>query len=198
MRHRVYLRLYGVEIILGGLLFLTWGYIDRPHIISASLNVTVRVLSFVVPALFLVGLLGLSLLCVRRTGLLIWVGLVLAFCGSVWGMAESVTNVDSLYVFFADLRLPPYLVGWLFPMVSGMTLVGSATVGAKDLRYIGSSVLAIGAFGWLYYLTDSGAILEARLVHVGFGLLFGLGWVALGCAFWARGAYRTNESNIES
>ena len=41
-------------------------------------------------------------------------------------------------------------------------------------------VLATGVFGWVYNLTDSGAILEARSMHIGFGLLFSLGWVVLG------------------
>ena len=36
-------------------------------------------------------------------------------------------------------------------------------------------------------LTDAGAILEGRLVHIGFGLLFSLGWVALGLEFWRKG-----------
>jgi hypothetical protein len=43
-------------------------------------------------------------------------------------------------------------------------------------------VLATGAFGWTYYVTNSGAVLEAHLPHVGFGVLFGLGWLALGVA----------------
>jgi len=50
-------------------------------------------------------------------------------------------------------------------------------------------LLAMGAFGWVYYLTDSGAVLEARPVHIGFGLLFSLGWAALGLAL-LRGGLR--------
>jgi hypothetical protein len=41
-----------------------------------------------------------------------------------------------------------------------------------------------------YYFTDSGAILEWRLVHIGFGLLFSLGLVALGLALWRGGGWR--------
>ncbi len=48
-------------------------------------------------------------------------------------------------------------------------------------------VLAMGVFGLVYYATDSGAILETRPVHVGFGLLFSLGWVALGLGLLAAG-----------
>jgi len=39
-------------------------------------------------------------------------------------------------------------------------------------------------------LTDSGAILEARSVHVGFGLLFSVGWVVLGVGLLAAGTKR--------
>jgi hypothetical protein len=42
----------------------------------------------------------------------------------------------------------------------------------------------MGVLGWGYYVTDSDAILEARSIHVGFGLLFSLGWVALGVTLW--------------
>ena len=51
-------------------------------------------------------------------------------------------------------------------------------------------VLATGVFGWVYYLTDSGAVLEARSVHVGFELLFSLGWVVLGVELLAAGTKR--------
>ena len=54
-------------------------------------------------------------------------------------------------------------------------------------------VLATGMFGWGYYLTDTGAVFEARAPHVGFGLLFSLGWVTLGIGLWARGTARTRE-----
>ena len=48
-------------------------------------------------------------------------------------------------------------------------------------------VLAMGMFGLVYYVTDSGAILETRPVHVGFGLLFSLGWVAVGLGLLVAG-----------
>ena len=45
-------------------------------------------------------------------------------------------------------------------------------------------LLLIAASGWAYYFTDSGAVFgavfEARPVHVGFGMLFAVGWVVLG------------------
>jgi hypothetical protein len=39
-------------------------------------------------------------------------------------------------------------------------------------------------------LTDSGAVLEARSVHIGFGLLFSLGWVVLGVGLGTKRAPR--------
>jgi hypothetical protein len=53
--------------------------------------------------------------------------------------------------------------------------------------------LAMGALGWAYSFTDSGAIFEARSVHVGAGLLFALGWVALGFFLLLTGGYTATE-----
>jgi hypothetical protein len=171
---------------LAGILFVVWGYIDKPHI-PPFLEAADAVLSFIVPALFLVGVAGLSILCRSRGGVLGWTGLILALGGPAWGVADSIADVDPLYAFFAKLRLPPHLIGWLLPMLIGLTLVGIATVETRTLRSLGALPLATGVAGWIYYLTDSGSVFEARLVHVGFGLLFGLGWVALGGALWSVG-----------
>jgi hypothetical protein len=51
----------------------------------------------------------------------------------------------------------------------------------------------MGALGWAYSFTDSGAIFEARSVHVGAGLLFALGWVALGFFLLLTGGYTATE-----
>jgi len=60
---------------------------------------------------------------------------------------------------------------------------------------MGVLVLTVGVFGWVYYLTDSGAVLEARSVHIGFGLLFSLGWVALGLTLWLAATKQAKESH---
>jgi hypothetical protein len=65
-------------------------------------------------------------------------------------------------------------------MLTGLTLIAVATVRSGWSWRTGAVVLATGVFGWVYNLTDSGAVLEARSVHIGFGLLFSLGWVVLG------------------
>jgi succinate dehydrogenase/fumarate reductase flavoprotein subunit len=72
-------------------------------------------------------------------------------------------------------------------MLTGLTLMGVDTVRSEWSRRTGAVVLATGVFGWVYNLTDSGAVLEARSVHVGFGLLFSLGWVVLGVGLLAAG-----------
>jgi hypothetical protein len=175
-------------------LFVVWGYIDRPHI-PLYLDAVEAVLSFIVPALFLVGLTGLSVLCKRWGGVLGWTGLILALCGPLWGVVDSIADVGPLYAFFVKLRLSTHLFSWLLPMLSGLTLVGIATVETRTFRSIGTLPLAMGVFGWIYYLTDSGAVLEARAVHVGFGLLFGLSWVTFGSALWKVGTPQTSGSH---
>jgi hypothetical protein len=54
--------------------------------------------------------------------------------------------------------------------------------------------LAMGALGWAYSFTDSGAIFEARSVHVGAGLLFALGWVALGFFLLLTGGVHSDRA----
>jgi threonine/homoserine efflux transporter RhtA len=90
-------------------------------------------------------------------------------------------------MFFAKGWWSHYLHDWLALMVTGLMLIGIATARGKPLGGIGALAVATGAFGWVYYLTDAGAVFEARSVHVGFGLLFSLGWVALGVGLFAAG-----------
>jgi hypothetical protein len=40
--------------------------------------------------------------------------------------------------------------------------------------------------------------MEARLVHVGFGLLFSLGWVVLGVKLWVRGMGQAEEPHAST
>src|SRR5215211_359923 len=185
------IRVCGVGSVLGGVLFVAWGYIDRPHI-SENLRIATHVLAFAVPTLFLVGAVGILALCGGRIGVLGWAGMVLALYGSVLLVVANIVHVEPLlYWYFAERGWPPSLTEWLAVMDSGMILVGIAAVGTGPLRVLGALTFAIGVFGWGYDLTDSaGVALEAapRLVHVGFGLLFSLGWVMLGPGLWAERA----------
>lgn len=166
------------------MLFATWGYVhadEAPWYFDAA----AAVLTFVVPALFLAGSAGLYVLCEGRAGRIGKLGSVLCIAGSAMGVAYAVpwsafaTRQDWLSA-LAWLDTP--LVWWLQVFLTGLPLVGIAAVRARTLRGLGVMLLVMGALGWAYYTTDSGAILEARLAHVVLAALFSLGWIALGIA----------------
>jgi hypothetical protein len=193
-----FLRWCGTGAVLAGVLFVVWGYMDRPDI-SESLRVAVHMLSFAVPTLFLVVVVGLSIPCVSRRGALKSTGIVLSLVGSAWGVVGSIADLHPLYAYLAQSSgLPRYLFDWLLVMQTGLALTGIATVSSRLSQGVGPLLLAIGVCGWIYSLTDSGVIWEARLVHVGFGLLFGLGWVVLGVKLWVRGVRQANEPHASS
>jgi hypothetical protein len=155
---------------LGGVLFVVWGYIDGPNI-PGNLLAVIHVLAFVVPTLFLASVVGLSVLWRSRLGMLGWLGMALAVYAWGWSVMGD-------------------LAAWLFFLLTSLTLMGVATVWSEWSRGTGAVVLATGVFGWVYNLTDSGAVLEARSVHIGFGLLFCLGWVVLGVGLGTKRAPR--------
>jgi hypothetical protein len=178
--------------VLGGVLFVVWGYIDRPNL-SENREAVVHILSIVVPTLFLVAVVGLCVLQRRRLGVLGWMGLVLNVYGWGWSAAVFAVGKHFAWVFFAQRWWSHYLHDWLALMVTGLILIGIATARGKPLGRMGASAVATGAFGWVYYLTDAGAVSEARSVHVGFGLLFSLGWVALGAGLLAAEGRRAQS-----
>ncbi len=160
---------------------MVWGYIDRPNI-PETLKAVIHVLAFVVPTLFLVAVVGLSVLLRSRLGMLGWMGMALAVYAWGWSVVGEIVGEE----------WPEYLPGWLLFMLTGLTLMGVAIARSGWSRGTGAAVvLATGVFGWIYNLTDSGAVLEARSVHVGFGLLFSLGWVVLGGVLLAAGTKRS-------
>src|ERR671921_2194292 len=175
----ILLRWCGFASLLGGVLFVVWGYIDRPNI-PWNLIAVIHLLAFVVPTLFLAAVVGLSVLWQSRLGMLGWMGMALAVYAWGWSVVSAIVGEE----------WPDYLPGWLLFMLAGLTLMGVARVRSGYSRGTGAVVLATGVFGWVYNLTDSGAVLEARSVHVGFGLLFSLGWVVLGVGLLAAGTKR--------
>ena len=193
LNHRTYqilLRWCGFAGLLGGVLFVVWGYIDRPNI-PENLIAMIRVLAFVVPTLFLAVVVGLSVLWRDRLGMLGWMGMALAVYAWGWSVVGAILGGEAVWAYFAQREWPHYLASWLLFMLTGLTLMGIATVRSRWLRGTGAVVLATGVFGWVYDLTDSGAVLEARSVHIPFGLLFSLGWVVLGVWLLAAGTKRT-------
>jgi FtsH-binding integral membrane protein len=167
-------------------LFVVWGYIDRPNI-PETLKAVIDVLAFVVPTLFLAAVVGLCVLWRSRLGMLGWMGMALAVYAWGWSVVGAIVGEE----------WPDYLPGWLLFLLSGLTLMGVATVRSERSRGAGAVVLATGAFGWVYTLTDSGAVFEARSVHVGFGLLFSVGWVVLGVGLLAASTKRTSRPQAE-
>lgn len=180
------LRSGGFGTIVAGVLFALWGYLHQDSA-PRYFNVIAHLLAGIVPALFMVGLTTLWARCAGRATRLARTGLVVGLVGSALGIVRSLVDlaVPTLYPHDAlSGRTLAVLDVWTPTLFSGLLLVGVALVGTKTVRVLGALLLAVGSFGWAYHLTDSGAVFEARLVHVGFGVLFSLGWVAMGLALW--------------
>ena len=193
--YRTFFRWCGVASALGGVLFVVWGYTDRPST-SENPGAVVQLMAFVVPALFLAGVIGLCALWGRRLGMLGCLGVVLAVYGSSWGVVTGMVGSKSVWTYFAQREWPHYLSDWLLLMLTGLALIGTATVRKRASLGTGALALALGAFGWIYDLTDTGAVLEVRSVHIGFGLLFGLVWVALGVGLYSAGSRPAPRSQV--
>jgi hypothetical protein len=84
-----------------------------------------------------------------------------------------------------DRGLPSQLLGWLTPLLAGLLLIGVGTLRTRALSTWSKLLLAISLCGWIYQLTDSENTM-LRSVHVAFGLVFSLGWIALGCLLALR------------
>jgi hypothetical protein len=183
MAYSIFLRWCGVAGVLGGVLFVAWGYIDGPNL-SEDFASVVRVFAFFVPALFLAAIVVMCLLWRSVLGKLGWLVAALAGYALCWSLVGAHFGGGAVWLYFAQRGWPHFLSSWLLFMLVGLSVVGLWAVrsGSARSRIPGSLVLATGAFGWTYYVTNSGAVLEAHLPHVGFGVLFGLGWLALGVA----------------
>lgn len=144
----------------------------------------ISTLAFIVPALFLASLIRLYLR-IRKQGIGRFgtIGFALSFLGAGLGVVRSVSDLTLWYTFVASKGLLAHLLlDWLFWLLAGLLLIGVATARTRALRQWGVLMLSMGLFGWAYYFTDQGGILEARLVHILAGALFSLSWVALGYA----------------
>jgi hypothetical protein len=186
--------------IAGGLLFAAWGYLHRDNA-PLYINALAHILAGIVPALFMVGLASLWTLCAGRATRLVHTGIMVASFGSALGVIRSLVDiaVPSFYPHNAlSGRVLVVLDLWTPTLFVGLLIVGVALVRIGALRALGALLLAAGFFGWAYRFTDYGAIFEARLVHVGFGVLFSLGWVAVGLALWKKGQpqNRAREAKI--
>lgn len=163
---------------------MAWGYIDGPGF-PGSL-VTVQVFAFIVPVLLLATVVGLCVLWGNRPGMLWWLGMTLILYGLGCGLVAASVGGKAVWLYFAQRGWPHYLADWLLFMLTGLTLLGIAAARSGPPRGA-ALLLATGVFGLVYCVTDSGAALETRPVHVGFGLLFSLGWIASGLGLLAAG-----------
>jgi hypothetical protein len=174
----------GVGAILAGALFVAWGYLDQksapPYFYALA-----HVLALIVPALFVVGLAALYSRCAKQTAWLGKTSIILGLIGSALGALKALVNmtVPSLHPHNVLLVLP--LSVWTPALFTGLLFAGLALAVTRALRRVGALLLVMGASGWIYYVTDSDAILQARPIHVAFGLLFSLGWVVLGLTLWS-------------
>jgi hypothetical protein len=182
------LRTGALGSMAGGLLFAVWGYLHQDNA-PLYFNTIVHILAGIVPLLFMVGLATLWIRSAGRATRLGHTGIIVAFIGSTLGVVRSLLDiaVPSFYPHNAlSGRVLIMLDVWTLTLFVGLLFVGVALVGTRTLRVLGSLLLAMGSFGLAYHFTDSGAIFEARLVHVGLGALFSLGWVAVGLALWKK------------
>jgi hypothetical protein len=180
------LRSGALAAALAGVLFVAWGYFDQEYA-PVYFYVIVRALAFIVPLLFTVGLATVYARSAGRTDWPAKIGIILASIGSVLGAVRALVKlaVPLLYPYNALSGRILLLLGvWAPTLFVGLLLGGLVIAATGTSRNLGTLLLAMGVFGWGYYITDSDAILEARSIHIGFGLLFSLGWVALGIALW--------------
>ncbi len=182
------LRTGALGTMAGGLLFAVWGYLHQDNA-PLYFNTIAHILAGIVPVLFMVGLATLWIRSAGRATRLGHTGIIVAFIGSTLGVVRSLLDiaVPTFYPHNAlSGRVLIVLDVWTLMLFVGLLFVGLALVGTRTLRVLGSLLLAMGSFGLAYHFTDSGAIFEARLVHVGLGALFSLGWVAVGLALWKK------------
>jgi hypothetical protein len=181
---RKLLRLGGIGAVLAGVLFVAWGYLDQEYA-PLYFYYLVHVLGFIVPLLFTVALATLYARFLRQTFWLGKIGIILTSIGSSLGIVDGLVIAVSVYTHNAvSGRILRLLDLWTPTLFTGLLLSGLAFTAMRSSRSSGILLLTMGVFGWGYYVTDSHAILEARAMHVGFGLLFSLGWVALGLTHW--------------
>jgi len=184
----------GPGAILAGILFAVWGYV--PNASSPQFfGIAESALGTVVPLLFLLGLAGFRARCVGRVGWLGEAGFILCFVASVWGgVVRPFVNTTDLYRYIMREGWPPWLINWFAWLVVGLIVIGVATTATKALRDYGLLSLTIGSFGWLFFSTGSGGVIETHLGRLAFGTLFCLGWMALGYALWKDTGYSNDRS----
>ena len=186
MRSATFIRLSASASILGGLLFAAKTWYDRNDGPPWPTDIT-DTLIFVIPLLWLVGLVGVYMCWNERSGWIARLGFAIAFMGVVVSAAVpivmSIFDNDDLW-----FVLP---LGMLILFI-GLIIVGIAMISAKVLPGWSAALpLVIGALGMIMFFAnpdDPGVSVQmaarlrpARMIS---SLLLGISWVALGYSLW--------------
>ena len=196
-----------------------WGYVHRNDS-PLYFYALAKILSMIVPLLFLLGLAELRAQWRGRVGWLGGLGFIFAFFAAVAGTLYGVADVWVCCPYIlAGMGGLPMLVGWLFWsrlfwewlfwnrlfwdwlfwLLAGLALVGLASIRAKVLQRWSALPFITGIFGWGLYFTDTGSIFEARSAHIAFGVLFSISWVMIGYALWSERHRRSrNHARLHS
>ena len=178
-----------------GVLFALWGYVDREGA-PWYLDLAVIFLSIIVPLLFMVGLAGVYASCVPQASRLGVIGFVVGFGAAGWdvvaGIISAPTNYGQLgersweHCTAQECGLSLLLSNPLTWLLVGLTMIGLSTIRMGMLRHWAYLLAVMALFGWVYQLTDDRTgIVDVRSIHVVFGVLFSLSWMALGYALWS-------------
>jgi hypothetical protein len=177
-----YIRSGGAAAAIAGLSYGAAGYLDKPGM-SGYASTLVSVLSVIVPALLLGGLLGLRqrLLLGGERSFTGGAGFVLGCLGTMLGVIAALGPEQTV------LGLTSIGLWWWAPLFAGLTLMGLATLPLKAQRGLGALVLTSGMLGWVSLLTDPafpGVLVPMRPVHVAFAAAF-----CLSCVLWGGGLF---------
>ena len=172
----------GAAAAIAGFSYASAGYLDKPGM-SGYASALVSVLSVIVPALLLGGLLGLRqrLLLGGERSFTGGAGFVLGCLGTMLGVIAALGSEQPV------LGLTSIGLWWWAPLLAGLTLMGLATLPLKAQRGLGALVLTSGMLGWVSLLTDPafpGVLVPMRPVHVAFAAAF-----CLTCVLWGGGLF---------
>jgi hypothetical protein len=181
-------RLGGLAAVLGGALWAAKAFYDRHDAPPWPTDMTDD-LSFVVPLLFLVGLVGLYARC--RGRLREWeamssaafAGGVIGSLGSIVGMVTTVLEVGPLW--WQGISWWMFLFGF-FLMNLGLVFLGNSLVQTGALSRWRALPLLIGALGILLIPLGDAPNSALRFFYPALALwmLYGLGWVGVGYVLW--------------
>lgn len=183
----------GVAAVLGGALWQLWG--GALFLVPGPVHRVWLFVALIVPLLFSVALVGLYATLTGWWKILGGIGLVLAgtgllfsLCWSVWGQVLPMADVKPVCSYFVERGLPQYLLSWVAYFCAALVLMGLAVLRARALGPWSVVPLTGGFLGCAFYVTDFASTGGLLLVHVAFGVLFGLSWMVLGYTLWTWNA----------